>query len=178
MARSRSTRTTVKELEPMGTRVSHTLTYDAPLADVRSMLLDPAFREEVCARCKVLSSTSTLEPLPTGHRITIEQVQSASGLPSFATKIVGDTIRIVQVETWAAPERADVEVTIPGKPGEITGSIVLSESGGVTTQQVELDVRVRIPLVAGKIEKLVGEMLAKALTVENTVGRERLARAA
>jgi Protein of unknown function (DUF2505) len=158
----------------MGTRVSHTLTYDAPLAHVHAMLLDPEFRQEVCARCKVLSSAATLEPLPTGHRITIEQVQSAAGLPSFATRIVGDSIRIVQVETWATSDRADVEVTIPGKPGEITGSIVLTESGGVTTQQVELDVRVRIPLVAGKIEKLVGEMLAKALTVENTVGRERL----
>lgn len=160
----------------MATRVSHTLTYDAPLAEVHAMLLDPAFREEVCARSKVLSATATLEELPAGHRITVDRVQSAEGLPSFATRIVGDSIRVVQAETWTSPEHADVEVTIPGKPGEMTGTSRLSETDGVTTQQVELEIRVRIPLVAGKVEKLVADMLVKALTVEQTVGREHLTR--
>ncbi|NPC95876.1 DUF2505 domain-containing protein [Nocardioides sp. zg-DK7169] len=160
----------------MGTRVSHTLSYDAPLADVHAMLLDPAFREEVCARARVLSSSAAVEELDAGHRVTIEQVQSAAGLPSFATRIVGDSIRIVQVETWTTTEHADVEVTIPGKPGEMTGTATLSETAGVTTEQVELDIRVRIPLVAGKVEKLVADMLRKALDVENAVGREYLSR--
>ena len=160
----------------MSKRITHQLTYDASTAEVHAMLTDPAFREEVCARMKVLSVEATVEPAGVGSRVTIDQVQPAAGLPSFATKIVGETIRIVQVETWTSPVHADIEVTIPGKPGEMTGTATLREVGGTTTEEVELDIKVRIPLVAGKIETLVGEMLLKALETENTVGREYLAR--
>ena len=36
--------------------------------------------------------------------VTIDQVQAADGIPSFAKKFVGDEINIVQAETWASPD--------------------------------------------------------------------------
>ncbi len=156
----------------MGKRVVKDLTYDAPLEEVAAMLTDPAFREQVLDRMKVVRGEVTVE----AGVVTIDQVQSAAGLPSFATKLVGDEIRIVQVEAWRTPGHADVEVTIPGKPGEMAGSVRLVEEAGRTTEHVELTITVRIPLVAGKIESLVADMLLKSLKVENTVGREYLAR--
>ena len=159
----------------MAKRITHQLTYDAPAADVHAMLTDPAFREEVCRRMKVVSVSATVEPHGDATRVTIDQVQPAKGLPSFATKLVGDTIRIVQQETWHDGTRADVEVTIPGKPGEMIGTATLRESGGTTTEDVDLEIKVRIPLVAGKIEGLIGDMLLQALEVENVAGREYLA---
>ena len=160
----------------MSTRVVKELTYDAPLEDVAAMLTDATFRERALERMKVLRGTATVESGPDGTVVTLDQVQSASSLPSFATKIVGDEIRIRQVETWRTPDRADIDVAIPGKPGEMRGTSTLTESGGRTTDRVDLEVTVRLPLVAGKIEGLVAEMLRKALDKEHETGVEWLAR--
>ncbi|GAA5124236.1 DUF2505 domain-containing protein [Alloalcanivorax gelatiniphagus] len=155
----------------MGKRVVKELTYDASLEEVAAMLTDPAFRERVLERMRVLRGHVTVED----RVVTIEQVQSAASLPSFATKLVGAEIRIVQVEAWRTPEHADVEVTIPGKPGEMSGTATLVESGGRTTERVDLEVTVRLPLVGGKLEGLVADMLGRALDTEHRTGVEWLA---
>ena len=160
----------------MATKVKVELAYDASPDEVYAMLTDPAFREEACKHMRVLRASATVAESGDATVVTIDQVQPAKGLPSFATKLVGDEIRIVQEETWTEGRHADVHVTIPGKPGEMVGTAVLEESGGGTVEKVDLEVRVRIPLVAGKIEKLVADMLRKALEAENEAGRDYLSR--
>jgi uncharacterized protein YndB with AHSA1/START domain len=160
----------------MATRVTMELAYDASPEAVYAMLTDPAFREEACERMRVLRATATVRETGEATVVTIDQVQHAGGLPSFATKLVGDEIEIVQEETWTDGRHADVHVSIPGKPGEMVGTAVLEESDGGTVEKVDLEVRVRIPLVAGKIEKLVAEMLRKALRAENETGHDYLSR--
>ena len=160
----------------MAKQIRHELTYDAPLTDVAAMLADPAFRQEVCTYQGVLRSEVAVDQSGTNTVVTIDQVQTAQGIPSFAAKFVGDEIRIVQTETWRSADHADVEVTIPGKPGEMTGTATLAESDGATTETVDLTIRVGIPLVGGKIEGLIGDLLVKALKAENAVGRDYLSR--
>lgn len=159
----------------MGKRVVKELTYDAPLEEVAAMLTDPAFRERALEQMRVVRGSATVRDDAGGHIVTIEQVHSSSGLPSFATKLVGEEIRIVQVESWRTLDHADVEVSIPGKPGEMAGTATLAEVGGRTTERVDLEVTVRIPLVGGKIEGLVADMLGKALDAEHRAGVEWLA---
>ena len=158
----------------MAKRITHDLTYDAPLSEVAAMLADPAFRKAVCDRQQVLRSEVSVRDADGARHVTIDQVQAARGLPSFATKLVGDEIHIVQSETWRTDEHGDIEVTIPGKPGDMKGTAVLTESGGATTETVDLTVKVSIPLVGGKIEGLIGDLLLRALKTENVVGREWL----
>ena len=161
----------------MSKQIRHELTYEAPLDDVAAMLGDPAFREEVCAAQHVRSCEVSIEPTGSGPKqVTVDQQQDAQGLPSFATKIVGDTLRIVQEESWTSAESADIVVSIPGKPGDMRGTITLSESGGTTTEIVDLEVKVKIPIVGGRVEGLVGDMLLRALKTENKVGRDYLSR--
>ena len=163
-------------MSPMSKRITHDLTYDAPLADVAAMLADPAFRQEVCDHQRVLRSSIEVEPDGQGMRVRIDQVQAATGIPSFATKFVGQEIQIVQTETWTSADRGDITVEIPGKPGDMRGTVALRESGGTTTETVDLTVKVAIPLVGGKLEGLIADLLLKALRAENTVGRAWLAR--
>jgi hypothetical protein len=157
----------------MSKRVRHDLTYDASAADVLAMLHDPAFREQVCEATGCLRWDVSVEDTSAGTLVTIDQVQPATGIPGFAKKFVGDEINIVQKETWNG-DTAAVEVTIPGKPGQMTGTAALSESGGTTTERVDLEIQVGIPLVGGKIEGLIGDMLLKALKAENATGRAYL----
>lgn len=164
----------------MAKTITHDLTYDAPPAAVYAMLTDPSFREEVCRRSGVLRQEVSVQPaggdLSSGATVRIDQWQPAAGLPSFATKLVGDEIEIVQEETWTSPTEATVVVTIPGRPGDMSGQVQLVDEGGRTVEKIDMTIRVNIPLVGGKIESLVGDMLLKSLRVENTVGREYLSR--
>jgi uncharacterized protein DUF2505 len=162
----------------MTKRIVHDLTYDAPLDEVAAMLADPAFREAVCDYQRVLrrSVTITGDAADGTLDVTVDQVQAARGIPSFAQKFVGDEINIVQTERWSSPAEGDLHLTIPGKPGEMKGTARLQESGGTTTETVTLDVKVGIPLVGGKIEGLISELLLKALAAENKVGRDYLSR--
>lgn len=155
----------------MSRRATRELVYEAPLEQVHAMLHDPAFREEVLAQQKVLRGEVT-----SGDGVVrIDRAYSSEGLPSFATKLVGSELQIVQVETWTSQETADLEIAIPGKPGEITGAITLVGTDSGTTQTVTFEIAVRIPLLGGKIESLVEGMLLKALDKEHAVGTDWLA---
>ena len=157
--------------------VSEELRYDgASLQQVHAMLLDPSFREAVCDEQRVLRREVTVADAGSGTVVDITQVQSAGGLPSFVRRFVGEEITITQHEEWHRPERGEVEMTIPGQPGEISGATSLTEDARGVTQTVDLGVRIGVPLVGGKIEGLVAEMILKAYRVENRVGREWLAR--
>jgi hypothetical protein len=157
-------------------RLRHELSYEAPMIDVYAMLADPEFREEVCEQQGVLRAMVAVDTDDAGMEVTIDQVQAARGIPSFARKFVGDEINIVQQESWASATEADIRVTIPGKPGDMSGTARLTESGGVTTETVDLEIRVGLPLVGGKIEGLIADLLLKALKTENRVGRDYLSR--
>ena len=156
----------------MSTKLTKQLTYDAPAAAVTAMLDDRAFREAVLQRQHVARGSVEID----GDEVTIEQVRSADDLPSFVRTLVGDEIVIVQKETWTSPSTADMTLSIPGKPGEAVGSLTLTESAGTTTELIDLDLSVRIPLVGKKIESLVAGLFRDALDREHEVGVEWLAR--
>jgi hypothetical protein len=159
----------------MATTVTQELTYDAPAADVAAMLWDAAFREQVCDAIATTRKEVTVGPESGGTKVVIDMDQPAAGIPGFAKKFVGDQIHIVQTEHWSDDKHAQVDVVIPGKPGQMSGSVELSESGGATMEVVQMEIRVNIPLVGGRIEALIADMLNKALRTENAVGREYLA---
>ncbi len=158
----------------MSTQLTVDLTYEASQADVDSMLMDTAFREQVCDAQRAVRRTVTITEEDAGVVVLIDQLQAAEGIPGFAKKFVGDEINLVQTESWYDAENARVEVVIPGKPVQMAGTVNLSESDGVTTQHVEMTIKVNIPLVGGKIESLVADLLRSALKAESVVGRTYL----
>lgn len=158
-------------------KVTEELRYDgATMEQVYDMLSDEAFRREVCDRQGVVRHEVSTDRQGDRLKTTIDQVHSAQGLPSFATRIVGDEINIVQREDWMSPAKGDIEVVIPGKPGEMTGTVHLTEDPQGVTETINLSIKVGIPLVGGKIEGLIADMLLKAVRTEAKVGKEWLAR--
>lgn len=153
----------------------HELDYDASPGDVRAMLADTAFRELVCQEQRITGCTVSIEVAGSQMTVVIDTTRPVDGIPGFARKIVGDTIQIVQSEDWSGATEAVLEVSIPGKPGRLQGSITLVEAGPGSVQTVTGDLRVAIPIVGGKLEGLVGDLLAAALRVEHRVGRRWLA---
>jgi hypothetical protein len=157
-------------------KVAEVLRYDgATLAQVHEMLADPAFREKVCDYQGVTRHTVQIKKDHKGMTIEIDQIQAARGIPGFARRFVGDEINIVQTEDWTAPAKGNIHLAIPGKPGEMSGTAMLTEDPDGTTETVNLSVKVNIPLVGSKIEGLLADLLSKALRAEHEVGVKWLA---
>lgn len=159
----------------MATRLVHELTYDAPAEKVAEMLADPKFREAVCDAQTATKSSVQITPNGDGMEVTIDQWLPTEGVPSFATKIVGETTNIVQTESWSDPYHGKIQVAIPGKPGQMAGTATITEADGVTTEVVDLEIKVKIPVIAGRLEELIAKLLRSALKAENRTGRKWLA---
>lgn len=134
------------------------------------MLTDPAWREKVGAAQGVVSSDVTVTPAGKGARIVIDQVQNTAGLPAIAKKIAGDTTRAVVTEVWASPTTGTIEIVAPGKPTKAVGTVSLVPDGDTTRHVTDLEVTVKVPLVGGKLEKLMADNIGQGLAVEETVG--------
>jgi hypothetical protein len=152
-------------------RVSHTLTYPgATVHDVFAMFADPAYRKAVSEYQRVIDFDCRVAMNGEGMDVQLEQAHGTDRIPGFAQKLVGHEIRFLQRETWESPAGADIHVTIPGKPGDITGNETLTQTGVDVVQRIEPSVRVALPLVGGKVEDLVAGFVGKAFDAENKVG--------
>ena len=157
-------------------RVQEELRYDGVTVDqVYAMLVTREFREAVCDYQRVVRHEVTVNEVGETASVTIDQDHGTDRLPGFAKKIVGDRINIVQSEVWTGGAHGNVTVTVPGKPGEMTGTATLVADGDGVVENVDMTVKVNLPLIGGKVEGLIADMLRKALRAEHHVGQQWLA---
>ena len=148
----------------------HELSYDAPPDEVFAMLADPAFREAVTTAQDVVSAEVSLTREGDGFSLAVDQVQRTEGLPSFAKKFAGETTRAVQRELWLDASNGSLEIEAPGKPTSMTGTITLEPEGAGTREVVELEIKVKVPLLGGKLEGLLADQVRTGMDVERGVG--------
>jgi hypothetical protein len=145
--------------------------YPAPASEVLAMLLDPAFREAVLAAQEAVSHSVSISSSTPPATVEVRQKQNTSDAPGAARKVIGDSVETVQREEWTSAESADLEITIPGKPGSLRGRITLTDNGdGSSTERFDAEVKVNIPLVGGKLEGLIGKILGSGLRRERETG--------
>ena len=150
--------------------------YPAPASEVLAMLLDPAFREAVCASQEALSHTVSVSSPTPPATVEVTQRQDTSDTPGAARKVIGDSVETVQREEWESDSAARLEISIPGKPGHLRGRISLTDHGdGTSTERFDAEVKVNIPLVGGKLEGLIGKVLGSGLRRERETGLRWLA---
>jgi uncharacterized protein YndB with AHSA1/START domain len=154
-------------------RFRHELSYDAPPERVYAMLADPEFRRRSCAAMEVISADVQLAPGPDGAEgfsLVIDQLQNTKDLPAFARTFAGESTQAIQREVWLGTTSGTLSIESPGKPTSATGTIRLEPAGTGTTEVVELEIKVKVPLVGGKLEKLMAEKVAAGMDVEHAVG--------
>ena len=152
-------------------KFEHTNSYSAPSSQVLAMLTTPEFRERVCEHQQALEHSVKITVGAGGATVVITRTQSMQGAPGIARKMTGDSVQVVQREVWGAGQRADFSMEIPGKPGYLRGTVELRDTGEGSCQEVFTgEVKVNVPLVGGKLEGMVGDMLRRALQSEGRVG--------
>jgi uncharacterized protein YndB with AHSA1/START domain len=151
-------------------KLRHEITYDAPLADVFAMLSDPAFRKKSAEAMGVISADVSINAKGAGISVKIDQVQPTEGVPSFAKKFAGSTTRAVQTEEWDSPSGGTISIQTPGKPTSINGTLSLTTSGTTTTETLDVEVKVKVPLIGGKLESLMADLVTKGMDKEHAAG--------
>ncbi len=97
--------------------------------------------------------------------ITTSQDLRHNNLPGLFTRVLPADLKIVRTETWRPAERGEVhgEVTIAahGVPGSGSGTTVLKPVSAGSQLRFTGTLEVRIPLVGGRIEQYIADLIAK-----------------
>ncbi|GAA1577266.1 hypothetical protein GCM10009804_37330 [Kribbella hippodromi] len=151
--------------------------YDATPEEVFAIVTDPAFREQACEKTKALSYDVRVSTSGGDTIVAVTRKMEAVDIPDMAKKFVGDTLTVVQTETWHAAaadgsRTADVTGEISNTPVTLKGSARITPAGAQTVQSIDLDVKVNVPLIGKKLEPTVVEAIESGLRKEHDLGRE------
>jgi hypothetical protein len=137
--------------------------YDADVETVYALISDPDF---IARKYVALGGRDVAVDRSEGDDGTVEVVTKRTvtvDLPGFAKKVLTPSQTTIQHETWSpATSTGDRVCTyfveVQGAPSRIEGKHVLAAApGGGTDHRLEIEVKVSIPLIGGKIEKFAGE---------------------
>ena len=166
-------------LRRMATSLEHRSTFSASADKVSETLVDKAFLTE---RLRDIGGKNAvlLDHSRDGDRVTFRMRQGvdASQLPPAIRSILKGDLVVEREERWQ-PEgdlyAGTSRVTIGGVPGEIQGRSRISGTESSATLVIGAQVKVNIPLIGGKIEKVVAEQVGKLLTAEAEYAEKWLA---
>ncbi|MGZ8178473.1 DUF2505 domain-containing protein [Williamsia sp. SKLECPSW1] len=155
----------------MATKLQHPVTYPLGLDRIRAAVGDRAYWEALAA--SVEKSPGEVRSVDvSGDRVTVELTQRipADKLPSVVTSLVSGDLAIERTMSWTftSPTSADgaFHATVPGTPATTEGEFRLREGDGSTVAEFDGSVTVRIPLVGGKIEKLISQNMLTLFDAE------------
>jgi hypothetical protein len=152
----------------------HENRYDASVEDVVAMQTDQAYRSSLRSRTRSAGHEVTVTDEGDTTVVLVDQRLKTQGIPSFAQKLVGETIHLKQREEWTG-NQATFELTIPGKPGHLRGTVTVEPDGDGAVERLDGEARASIPLVGGKIEKLLVDLVTHSLERSQARGAAWLA---
>lgn len=163
----------------MSKKIARVDKYQASADAVWAMLQDRAYIDaKYQALGDIATEVETFEPSESAVVLKVKRTVPAD-LPDFAKKILGDTNRLVQDETWRATDGAyvcDLRIEFPGKPLHITGTLRVKATGDATADWVvDMDVKASVPLIGGKLEGVVEKETRASLDKEYRFNQEWLA---
>ena len=81
-------------------------------------------------------------------------------VPAFARSLVPSTITLIQTDTWnTITRKGSLDIEFKGMPVKLQCDMQLEERSGSTHHTLDFDIRVSVPLIGGKLEKLLAEDL-------------------
>lgn len=160
-----------------GMELKLSASYDATPEEVFAIVTDATFREQACEKTKALSYNVEVTKSGSDTVVKVRREMPSDGVPDFAKKFVGETLTLVQTETWHAAKAdgsrvADVSGEIVNTPVTLKGTASITGGGGQAVQAIDLDVKVAVPLIGKKMEPFVVDAIRSGLQKEHELGRE------
>lgn len=159
----------------MARRIEHHTTSAFPAEKVFAALVDETYlRDRLAAIGGKDAELVTYSSVDGKTSYQLKQGVPAEHLPSVAKSLLGGDLVIQRVENWAAGA-GTAEVTLNGVPGRLDGAFTITEHGTGSKLTLTGEVKVSIPLMGGKLEKMVAEQVAVLLDKESEFTSEWLA---
>src|SRR6266545_57570 len=160
-----------------GMELKLSASYDATPEEVFAIITDATFREQACEKTKALSYDVEVKESGGDTIIRVRREMPSDNVPDIAKKFVGQTLTVVQTETWhpAKPDGsrdADVTGEISNTPVTLKGTAGVKATGTSTVQSIDLDVKVAVPLIGKKIEPFVVDAIRAGLEKEHELARD------
>lgn len=136
-------------------------------------LVDPAFLRARLAELGGKGATLGDHRVEPDGRVSyrLRHGVEAKNLPPAVRTLLGGDLTVDRAETWrpdpAGGYAGTVAVTIPGMPGDLGGTIRLTDADSGSTLVLTGEVRIPIPLVGGRIEETVADQISKLLDNEH-----------
>jgi Protein of unknown function (DUF2505) len=163
-------------------KISESFEYPAPPTDVAVMVADPAFQAAKCAATHPLSHTESVTQEGDKTRIVTERVLPTDDFPDFVRSMIGPKIAVVETYLWGAPTgdgSRDGTVTVDIGDGNLpvgmTGTITLRPHGSGSVIRLDGELKAKVMLIGGKIEKAAEPAIRDAIEKERQTGMEWLA---
>lgn len=151
--------------------------FDADAETVAALMTDPDFVVDRCLAIGELSAECHSEE--DDGTVTLHTTRVArQELPGFLTKLVGEEQTLTVHEIWHASDgghRGRYTVKSARAPIEIEGRFTLRPDGEGSLYRVEHRFHVPIPLIAGRIEKVLRRQITATVEAELDYAADRLA---
>jgi Protein of unknown function (DUF2505) len=162
-------------------KIAKSAEYPATPEQVFAVLADPKFQEAKCAATNALKHKADVTAVGTNTVITTERILPSEGLPDFAKSMVGETLKVVETQEWGPPERdgsrhGTVKMLVAGAPISLNGTISLVAGGAGTVEEIDAELKAKVPLIGGKIEKAAAPPIEEAIDIEVQTAHEWLTR--
>ena len=161
-------------------RITTSFDYAATPEDVFTMLADPAFQAAKVEATHPLSHTESVTPKGEQTEIVTSRVISTDGFPDFAKSMIGPKLRVTETIMWSrasadGSRTGTIDIAIGDAPVAMNGTLRMAAGGSGTRIDIDGDLRARIPLVGGRVEKAAERPILGAIEKEQEVGTAWLA---
>jgi uncharacterized protein YndB with AHSA1/START domain len=162
-------------------RITESYEYAAPPQQVFAMMADPAFQAAKCEATHPLEHTESVTPKGDQTQIVTRRVVPTDGFPDFAKSMIGPRIAITETIIWSrasvdGSRSGTVNLGIGDAPVGMTGTMRLGPSATGTKVVIDGELKARVPLLGGRIEKAAGPSVIEAIRREHETGIAWLSR--
>ena len=161
-------------------KISAIIDYTATPHEVFVMLADEEFQNRKCKATGALRHSVSITSQNDRTLIVTTRDLPSDRFPHFVKSMVGETLKVTETQDWG-PSGADgsrhgtLTVDIAGAPVHLHGTLFLEAGGPGTVEEIEADLKARIPFLGGKVEVAAAPAVQSAIRVEGEVGHAWLA---
>lgn len=160
-------------------QIADSIEYAAPVEDVFTMLTAEEFQTNKCRATGALNHHVAIEHNGTSAVIVTKRTLPTAKFPEFVRGLVGETLLVIQRDTWQPADPAGnragtIAVEVEGTPIRLQGTLRLTATADGCREDIVGDMRCAIPLIGSRIEKAALPAVGSAIEAERRVGREWL----
>lgn len=157
-------------------KISAKFDYAATPQQVFAMLTDTEFQNRKCIATGALSHSVSISTKGDRTLIVNHRDMPTDGFPDFVKSMVGATLAVTETQDWGPPghdggREGSIKVDLGGAPLDLIGVLSLAPSARGSLESVDANLKGRIPLIGGKIEKAAAPAIESAISVERETGQ-------